>query len=97
MRLGRVGGPWQPKAAVEAAIGAFGKVDACLFLGLLGERQQIPFQGNLHILLINAGQLGGDDEALVGLRHLDGRRESGERSGCRTAEHLIEDPVHLAL
>src|SRR4051812_42814709 len=89
---------------LEAAIVALAEA-ALLVLRLrpllAPDGQDVVVHEHLDILLIQAGQFGRDTHILVGLDHLDARPsrhtpEQGRRI-AEVVEHVIEEPVHLAV
>ena len=94
---------------LEGAIGALGIRVAPLLLFLLElfftpDRQDVVGQRHLDVLLVETGQLGGDDDLVILLADVDPRRdessgplETSQQRHIEATPEILEQPIHLPL
>src|SRR4051812_44899859 len=96
----------QRQRAAELAEGALHPVEALLLLLVLGlplagDGQDVVLELDRDVLLREAGQVGAQDEVLVGLDEVHGRHPAADAAavgaGRRGIEERVEQPVHLTL
>src|SRR5215218_3629532 len=106
--LALVGALRQRHAAKEGAVAALPDmvVTTLLFLVdlvLAGDRQDPVLQGDVHILLLEPRKLGADHQVGVLGEHVHSRRPLAELLAsltpppAKTAQHLVEEAIHLTL
>src|SRR6266446_2824121 len=97
---------WQLDCALELPVGALDVVGVVVLqllaeLALTSHREQIAGNRGRYVLLPDTRQLEVQEEIILRLVHVDNRHPNAaarsRRSGRRTTEEAVEQPVHLAL